>query len=96
MEHVAVEKREARAVSALPPDAPLLSFADVGAYLRLTPAAVRTLVNGRVDGSDGELGDLLRSWLVTLSPHRRYIRRDPFLGWLHEKTGDASGSSRTG
>lgn len=76
-----------------PPDSPLLSFADAAAYLRITPAAVRTLVNGRADGSDGELGDLLRSWLVTLSPHRRYIRREPFLAWLREKSGNGSGSS---
>ena len=84
---------ERRGPGALPHDGPLLSFADVAAYLRLTPIAVRTLVNGRADGGDGEIGDLLRSWLVVLSPHRRYIRRAPFLAWLREKSGDGSGSS---
>lgn len=91
-----LEKRQTRQVSPVPPDAPLLSLADVGAYLRLTPGAVRRLVDGRPDGSDGDLGDLLRSWLVRLSPHRRYIRREPFLAWLRAKSEDASGSSRTG
>ncbi len=73
----------------LPHDGPLMSFADVAAYLRTTPAAVRKLVDGRADGSDGELGDLLRSWLVRLSPHRRFIRRDAFLSWLREKSSDS-------
>lgn len=91
-----LEKRQAKPVGPIPLDAPLLSLGDVGAYLRISPGAVRRLVDGRPDGSDGELGDLLRSWLVRLSPHRRYIRREPFLAWLHEKSGDASGSSGTG
>jgi hypothetical protein len=76
----------------LPPDGPLLSFADVAAYLRLTPAAVRKLVDGRADGSDGELGELLRRWLVRLSPHRRYISRTPFFAWLERKPVDEKGS----
>ena len=79
----------------LPSDGPLLSFSDVAAYLRLTTGAIRRLVDGRPDGSDGELGDLLRTWLVRLSPHRRYIRRGPFLAWIREKSGDGSGSSAT-
>ncbi len=77
----------------IPEDAPLLNFEDVAAYLRLTPGAVRRLVDGRRDGSDGELGDLLRAWLVTLSPRRRYICRDPFLAWLRNKSALAMGSS---
>lgn len=76
-------------LSPLPPDGPLMSFADVAAYLRTTPAAVRKLVDGRADGSDGELGELLRSWLVRLSPHRRFIRRDAFLAWLRGKSSDS-------
>lgn len=77
----------------LPADAPLLSFKDVAAYLRMTPAAVRRLLDGRADGSDGELGDLLRSCLVRLSPRRRYILRDRFLSILREKSLAASDSS---
>lgn len=88
------EKR--RAVTcppAMPADALLLSMGDVAAYLRMTPAAVRRLVDGRRDGSDGDLGERLRSWLVTLSPRRRYIRREPFMAWLRGFCGDASVSS---
>lgn len=69
----------------LPPDAPLLTFAEAGAYLRLSAAAVRKLLNGRPDGPEDELGALLRSWMVRLSPRRRYILREPFLQWLREK-----------
>lgn len=76
----------------LPLDAPLLALEDVARYLRITPAAVRRLVDGRADGSDGELGDRLRGWLVKLSPRRRYIRREPFLTWLREIPGDRSSS----
>ena len=70
----------------LPPDAPLLSLDDVGLYLRLSTAAVRKLIDGRAEGDD-QLGELLRSWLVKLSPHRRYIKRQPFLKWLNERAG---------
>ncbi len=69
---------------ALPSDAPLLDVADVAAYLRLTVAAVRKLLDGRPDASDGNLGERLRGWMVRLSPHRRYIKRGPFMAWLRE------------
>jgi hypothetical protein len=72
---------------ALPPDAPLLSLRDVASYLRLSLAAVRKLLDGRADGSDGELGEALRQFCVRLSPHRRYIRRDLFMQWLRDKMG---------
>ncbi len=73
--------------SILPTDALLLSLRDVAAYLRLSLAAVRKLLDGRPDSSDGELGEVLRQLCVRLSPHRRYIRRDPFMKWLREKLG---------
>jgi hypothetical protein len=76
-----------RVRSALPADAPLLSLRDVAAYLRLSLAAVRKLLDGRADGSDGEMGDVLRRCCVRLSPHRRYIRRDLFMTWLRDKLG---------
>ena len=71
----------------IPTDGTLMSIADVAAYLRLTPAAVRRLLDGRPDHSDGELGERLRRSLFRLSPRRRYILRAPFLAWLREKAG---------
>lgn len=73
----------------IPDDAPLLTFAEAGAYLRLSAAAVRKLVDGRADSKNDELGERLRTWVVRLSPHRRYIRREDFIGWL---TGLAKGA----
>ncbi len=66
----------------LPGDAPLLTFAEAGAYLRLSATSVRKLIDGRPDSKDDQLGARLRSWMVRLSPHRRYILREPFLLWL--------------
>jgi len=74
-----------RGMIPLPHDAPLLSFKDVAAYLRTTPQAVRRLIDGRTDGTEDEIGTILRQWVVRLSPHRRYIRRDQFLTWLKGK-----------
>ncbi len=68
----------------LPEDGPLLSFEDVAAYLRRTVGAVRKMVDGRSDGDD-KVGKKLRQWVVSLSPHRRYILADPFRRWLAEK-----------
>ena len=70
----------------LPGDAPLLSIEDVAVYLRTTPPAVRKMLDGRADSND-ELGARLRPWLVKLSPHRRYIMREPFLAWLRQQAG---------
>jgi hypothetical protein len=71
----------------LPQDAPLLAFSDVAAYLRKTTAAVRRMVDGRMgETTPDEIGTLLRQWVVRLSPHRRYIRRQPFLEWLNRTT----------
>ena len=81
---------------ALPADAPLLDLADVAAYLRLTVAAVRKLLDGRPDASDGRLGEMLRGWVVKLSPHRRYVRRAPFMKWLRELAGEAPADDVTG
>ena len=74
-----------RHVPLLPADAPLLSLADAAAYLRRTPGAVRKLLDGRADSDDGEVGQVLRRWVVRLSPHRTYIAREPFLAWLRTK-----------
>lgn len=74
-----------------PPDSFLLTFEEAGAYLRLSAASVRKLVDGRADTKDDDLGERIRGWVVRLSPHRRYIRRDPFLRWLCEVTGRPSG-----
>ena len=71
-------------VGELPEDAPYLSFEDAARYLRMTPAAFRTVIHGRSDGYDQKLGDRLREWLVTLSSHRRFIKRQPFMKWLDE------------
>ena len=65
----------------LPQDSPLLSFADVAAYLRTTIASVRKMIDGRPDGED-EVGKILRQWVIILSPHRRYIMAEPFFLWL--------------
>ena len=78
----------------LPPEVPLLTFAEAGSYLRLSAASVRKLVDGRPDTKDDRLGTLLRGWVVRLSPHRRYIRGKVFLSWLkniaEEEISDAS------
>jgi len=71
----------------LPLDGPLLTFEEAGAYLRLTAASIRKLVDGRADSKDDELGARLRGWTVRLSPHRRYILREPFLVWLASFSG---------
>ena len=71
----------------LPSDGPLLSIDDVAAYLRLSRVAVRKLIDGRVDGDDCELGDLLRRLIVRISPRRRYVQREAFLAWLFAKAG---------
>lgn len=73
----------------LPPDGPLLTFEEAGAYLRLSTASIRKLVDGRADTKDDELGERLRGWTRRISPHRRYILRDPFLAWLTALAGDA-------
>lgn len=78
---------EGSSLVSLPPDAPLLTFAEAGAYLRLSTASVRKLVDGRSDTKNDELGAVLRSWVVRLSPHRRYIRRQEFLAWLRGVVG---------
>ena len=73
----------ARAPLPLPQDGPLLAFSDVAAYLRITPAAVRRMIDGRMGRSTpDEIGARLRQWVVRLSAHRRYIKREPFLSWL--------------
>jgi len=77
------EERKGRAPIPLPLDAPLLSFEDVAAYLRVTPVAVRRMIDGRMGSTTpDEIGAQLRKWVVRLSPHRRFIRRKPFLDWL--------------
>lgn len=96
-----VEAREAKQPEqrgSLPSDAPLLSLADVAAYLRLTPGAVRRLLRGGRDRSeeDSELGEVLRSCRVVLSPRRHYFDRERLLDFLRKKIADASGSSSTG
>lgn len=68
----------------LPSDAPLLTFEEAGTYLRLTAASIRKLVDGRADSKNDELGARLRTWTVRLSPHRRYILREPFVAWLND------------
>ena len=70
----------------LPQDAPLLAIEDVAAYLRLTPAAVRRMIDGRSDADD-EVGKVLRAMVVRLSPRRRYIRKAEFFKWLCERAG---------
>ena len=75
--------RQVGPVAPLPHDGPIMSFQDAASYLRLTKAAVTKLGDGRPDGSDGALGEGLRRWVVRLSPHRRYIRRQPFMEFLH-------------
>ena len=67
----------------LPPDAPLMTLAEAGAYIRLSAASVRKMIDGRADSKDDVLGEKLRGWVVRLSPHRRYIRREPFFEWLY-------------
>ncbi len=77
------EGLEGRRTGPLPQDAPLLSFDDAASYLRVTPAAVRRMVDGRMGSTTpDEIGARLRGWVVRLSPHRRYIRKKPFLDWL--------------
>ena len=71
----------------MPPDAPLMNLGEAGAYLRLSAASVRKLIDGRAEARDDSLGKLLRGWVVRLSPHRRYIRREPFFEWLRKLAG---------
>ena len=71
----------------LPPDAPLLTFEQAGAYLGLSAGAVRKIVDRAAEDPDEELGQVLRSNLVRLSPRRRFIKRAPFLSWLQSKAG---------
>ena len=85
-EHKPPKKRTA--AGPLPADGPLLSFEDAASYLRMTPAAFRTIIHGRTDGYDDDLGQLLRAWVVKLSTHRRFIRRKPFMKWLHVFAGE--------
>lgn len=66
----------------LPADAPLMSLGDAAAYLRLSHAAVRKLLDGRADSDDGELGEALRRFVVRISSRRRYVARKAFLSWL--------------
>lgn len=68
----------------LPHDAPLMTLGEAGAYLRLSTASIRKLIDGRADAKDDALGERLRGWVVRLSPHRRYIQREPFMTWLRE------------
>lgn len=84
-----MNKKTEKSAIPLPPDAPLLSFDEAGAYLRLSAASMRKLIDGRADTQDDELGKVLRCWVVRLSPHRRYILRDQFLGWLKRKADEA-------
>ena len=80
-------KKRAKAGS-LPDDAPLLSFEDAACLLRMSTPAIRTIIHGRTDGYDDKLGSLLRGWVVTLSSHRRYIKRAPFMKWLRGLAGE--------
>ena len=86
--HSDERERKRRLPPPLPPDAPLLSFEDAARYLRMTPAAFRTIIHGRTDGYDDELGSRLRAWVVILSSHRRFIRRQPFMKWLRGLAGE--------
>lgn len=83
-------RRERNAVP-LPPDAPLISFEEAAAYLRLSPVALRKIVDGRAEAKNDEFGTLVRGWVVRISPRRRYIHRNRFLGWLNDKADEASG-----
>lgn len=64
-------------VPPLPQDAQLLSLEDVGGYLRRSRPAVRRMLENQKD----EVGALLRQWVVTMTDHRRYILRQPFMDW---------------
>lgn len=70
----------------LPDDAPLLTFAEVGQYLRMSRAAVRQAIDLKSDDED-ELGAFLRTIVVRLSPHRRYVKRREFMEWLRQHAG---------
>jgi hypothetical protein len=72
------EKRHMQPIHPLPPDAPLLSLSDAAAILRMTPGALRKMI----EADPTEMGERLRSWIVVLSPRRRYIQRAPLLAWL--------------
>jgi hypothetical protein len=77
-------------IAPLPVGAPLMGLPDAAGYLRLSMPALRKLIEGRPDGSDGDLGDRLRSWLVALSPRRRYIKARPFMSWLRDIAGESA------
>jgi hypothetical protein len=85
--HVASGNAEVGSSIPLPPDGPLMSIEEAGAYLRLSAASVRKLIDCRADQKDDTLGALLRAWVVRLSPHRRYIRRREFMAWLEGVAG---------
>lgn len=75
-----------RSPSNPPDDGPLISIEEAARYVRMSTAAFCKLLGGRMDGDDGELGRVARECLVTLSPRRRLIAREKFLGWLNERT----------
>ena len=78
------EHSEASKVDSLrpaPPDAPLMSLPDAASYLRMTVVAFRALL----ESDTSEFAQRMRGWLVTLSPRRRYIQREPFMAWLRSK-----------
>ena len=74
----------------LPADGPLLSLVDVAGFLRLTLGAVRK----RMYRGTCEIGAMLLENRVCLAG-RWFIKREPFMLWIREKSGDVTGSSST-
>lgn len=80
--------RNGRRLHPLPTDAPLLSIADAASYLRVTPRAMRKLIDEEHSG----LADALRSCVIRLSPRRRYLRRSDFLSALERLSEERDGA----
>ncbi len=76
-------------VPSLPADAPLLSLADVGGYLRCSRAAIKKRMSRR----SGDLGEALCRYRVMIDG-RWYVNRELFLAWLEKQSSTAMSINR--
>jgi len=72
----------------LPGDAPYLSVRDVAILFRTTPAAIRKAIETKDDPAsktkEDLLGRQLRSFLVSVTPHRRLFDRAALMAWIRK------------
>lgn len=72
----------------LPSDAPFLSVRDVAILFRTTPAAIRKAIETKDDPAKGTKADLLgsklKTFLVSVTPHRRLFDRKGLMEWIRK------------